>query len=222
MKILIIEDDSSIRNVLRMGFESKSFAVDVAEDGELGSFMARTNEYDVIILDNVLPKKMGGHVCKEIRENNKNTPIIMLSAKSEVLTKIQILNDGADDYMTKPFSFEELGARINALLRRPAQIERRIIKIKNLVLDRDRQEIQKNGKDIYLTRKEYGILEYLMVNKELIISRGQLLEHVWDSSGDPFSNTIETHILNVRKKIGDKSKKIIESIPSRGYRFNNY
>jgi DNA-binding response OmpR family regulator len=220
MKILIIEDDISIRNVLQMGLESKSFAVDIAEDGEQGSFMARTNEYDVIILDNVLPKKTGGHVCNEIRESGKDTPIIMLSAKSEVLTKIEILNKGADDYMTKPFSFEELVARINSLLRRPNHIKRELIKINNLELDRARQSLHKKGKEIYLTRKEYTMIEYLMLNKEMTLSRGQILEHVWDSNGNPFSNTIETHVLNLRKKIGDKAKKMIESVPSRGYRFN--
>ena len=220
MKILIIEDDISIQNVLRIGLQEKSFAVDVAEDGEIGSFMARTNEYDLIILDNVLPKKMGGHVCKEIRERNKKTPIIMLSAKSEVLTKIELLNNGADDYMTKPFSFEELLARINAVIRRPAQIDERIISIDKIKINRDRQMVFKNNKEIYLTRKEFSILEQLAVNKNMTVSRGQMIEHVWDNSCDPFSNSIDTHILNLRKKIGDKYKKIIESVPGRGYRLN--
>lgn len=221
MKILVIEDDLAIRNTLRLGLEAKSFAVDLAEDGDSGSFMARTNDYDLIILDNILPQKMGGCVCKEIRESGKHVPIIMLSAKSEVLTKIEILNLGADDYLTKPFSFEELVARINALLRRPPIIEDRILKIGNLELNRDKQILYKNGKELYLTRKEYGLIEYLMVNNQMILSRGQILEHVWDKNGDPFSNTIETHILNLRRKIGDRTKKFIESVPGRGYRLNN-
>ena len=220
MKILVVEDNLAVRNSLRLGLESKSFAVDTAEDGDQGSFLARTNDYDLIILDNVLPQKMGGRVCKEIRESGKHTPIIMLSAKSEVLTKVELLNSGADDYMTKPFSFEELVARSNALMRRPKKIEERIIKIGNLELNRDRQTLSKHNKELYLTRKEYGLIEYLMVNKQMIMSRGQILEHVWDKEGDPFSNTIETHILNIRRKIGDKTKKTIESIPGRGYRLN--
>jgi len=222
MKILIIEDDISIRNVLKMALESKSFVVDLAEDGDQGSFMARSNDYDLIILDNVLPIKLGGRVCKEIRESGKHTPIIMLSAKSEVLTKVELLNLGADDYMTKPFSFEELLARINTLLRRPKQIESRILKIKNVELDRDKQIVLFNDNELYLTKKEYGLLEFLMVNKDTTLSRGQILEHVWDKQSDPFSNTIETHILNLRKKLKDKSKNLIESVPGRGYRINNH
>ena len=222
MKILIVEDDISIRNTLRMGLENKSFAVDLAEDGDSGSFMARTNDYDLIILDNVLPNKMGGRVCKEIRESGKHVPIIMLSAKTEVLTKIELLNLGADDYMTKPFSFEELVARIYALIRRPKKLEETVIEVRNLKINKDTQIVYLKNKEIYLTKKEYSLLEYLMTNKDSIISRGNILEHVWDKRGNPFSNSMETHILNIRRKIGDKSKKIIESIPGRGYRLNTY
>lgn len=222
MKILVVEDDISIGNTLRMGLESKSFAVDLAEDGNAGSFLARTNEYDVIILDNVLPQKMGGRVCKEIRESGKTTPILMLSAKSEVLTKIEILNLGADDYMTKPFSFEELLARLNALTRRSPVIRDDVITINNIKLDRSKQALFVKEREIYLTKKEYSLLEYLMVNKGNLLSRGQILEHVWDKQCDPFSNSIETHVLNLRRKIHDKNKKIIESIPGRGYKINIY
>jgi DNA-binding response OmpR family regulator len=221
MKILVIEDDLSIRNVLKKGLESKSFVVDLAEDGEKGSFMARTNEYDVIILDNVLPRKMGGHVCKELRLHGIQTPIIMLSARSEVLTKVELLNNGADDYMTKPFSFEELVARINTISRRSKKITGRVIKIKDIELDRDSQVVYKANKELYLTKKEYSLLEYMMVNREMILSRGQILEHVWESKANPFSNTIESHIMNLREKLRDKSKRLIESIPGRGYRLNN-
>jgi two-component system, OmpR family, response regulator ArlR len=220
MKILIIEDDSSIRNVLRIGLESKAFAIDLAEDGERGSFMARTNNYDLIILDNVLPKKTGGHICKEIRDLEIYTPILMLSAKSEVLCKIELLNLGADDYMTKPFSFDELLARIYALIRRPKYIQNEIINVNNLKLDRRKQTIYYDDKELTLTKKEFSLLEYLIVNKNTVLSRGQILDNVWDLRSDPFSNTIETHIRNVRVKIKDEAKKIIESIHGRGYRLN--
>jgi two-component system, OmpR family, response regulator ArlR len=222
MKILIIEDDSSIRNVLRIGLESKAFAIDLAEDGERGSFMARTNTYDLIILDNVLPKKTGGHICKEIRDLEIFTPILMLSAKSEVLSKIELLNLGADDYMTKPFSFDELLARIYALTRRPRYIQNEVIKVNNLKLDRRKQTIYFDDKELMLTKKEFSLLEYLIVNKNTVLSRGQILDNVWDLSSDPFSNTIETHIRNVRVKIKDEAKDIIESIHGRGYRLNTH
>lgn len=221
MKILVIDDNLSIRNILKLALEQKSFAVDLAEDGEKGSFLARTNDYDLIILDNVLPQKNGGYVCKEIRDYGKFTPILMLSEKSDVLTKIELLDLGADDYMTKPFSFEELFARIRTILRRPDRIDADKIIAHDLVLDKIRQTLFKDNKEILLTKKEYGLIELLMTKQNIILTRAQILEKVWDINRDPFSNTIETHILNLRRKIGDKNKKIIESIPSRGYRLKN-
>ncbi len=218
MKLLIIEDDSSIRNVLRMSFEASCFAVDTAEDGDVGSYLARTNEYDIIILDNVLPKKMGKKVCQEIRESGKATPIILLSMKSDVLEKISILDAGADDYVTKPFSFEELLARIRALTRRPKSLVEKILKIKDIELNTDRHIVLKDGNEIELTKKEFTLLEYLLQNKEKVVSRGQIMEHVWDINADPFSNTIESHVVNLRKKIGDHRKNIIKNIPGRGYK----
>ena len=221
MKILIIEDDISIRNVLRLSLEAKGFTIDEAEDGEIGSYLARTNSYDAILLDNVLPKKMGGHICKEVREAQKMTPILMLSGKQEVLTKIQLLNSGADDYITKPFSFDELLARIYAVLRRPSIIQKSIIKFKNIEINFPAQIIKKNNKSIYLTRKEFCLLEFLARNQGSVVSRGQILEHVWDMSVDPFSNTIETHIMNLRRKLHDTRRTLICSIPGRGYLFNS-
>ena len=218
MKLLIIEDDSSIRNVLRMSLENSCFIVDTAEDGDQGSYMARTNNYDLIILDNVLPKKLGKMVCKEIRESGKNTPIIMLSMKSDILEKVSVLDSGADDYMTKPFSYEELLARIRALTRRPKNIAEKIFKVKDIELNSDKYIVIKSGIEIELTKKEFGLLEYLMTNKEKVVSRGQIMENVWDINADPFSNTIESHIVNIRKKIGDVNKRIIKNIPGRGYK----
>ena len=220
MKILIVEDDISIRNVLRLSLESKGFTIDEAEDGDIGSYLARTNSYDVILLDNVLPKKMGGHICKEIREAGKTTPIIVLSGKQEVLTKVQLLTLGADDYITKPFSFEELLARIQAVLRRPRDIEKPILKIKDIEINFSAQIIKRKNKEIYLTRKEFSLLEFLARNKDSVVSRGQILEHVWDMTVDPFSNTIETHIMNLRRKLKDTKRTLISSFPGRGYKIN--
>lgn len=218
MKILIVEDDSSIRNVLRMSLSAACFTVDTAEDGEKGSQMARVYDYDLVILDNVMPKKLGKQVCKEIREAGKTMPVLLLSMKSEVLEKISLLDCGADDYMTKPFSFEELLARIRALIRRPQILTEKIIRIGDIELDKDKNILLVSGKEIELTRKEFSLMEYLMSHKEKVLTKGQILENVWDINTDLFSNTVESHIVNLRKKIGDTRKKIIKNIPGRGYK----
>jgi len=218
MKILLIEDNMSIRNVLRLGLEGEAFAVDEAEDGEKGSYLARTNKYDLIILDNVLPKKMAKQVCQEIRNQNIYTPILLLSAKADTLSKVELLKAGADDYVTKPFSFEELKARINTLLRRPHKIEGVIMKVDNIILDKDTHEVTKSNKHLNLTRKEFSLLELLMSNLGKVVTRTDMIEHVWDINADPFSNTLEAHILNLRKKVGDTKKRLIRNIPGRGYK----
>lgn len=222
MRILIIEDEDGISRFLRAGLESEYFAVDVAEDGEKGSFLARTNDYDLIVLDYMLPVKNGAQVCSEIRAAGKITPIIMLSAKSEMVTKVELLNKGADDYLTKPFSFEELLARIRALLRRPAQVSSELLQEDTLVMDTKKHTTFRGDREIYLTRKEFMLLEYLLKNKGSVISRGTILEHVWDMNADPFSNTIESHVLNVRKKITKKGEKdLIHTLPGVGYKLES-
>lgn len=220
MRILVIEDDKELNNFLKTSFEEELFIVDVADDGEKGSYMARTNEYDMIILDIALPEKTGIEVCKEVRAAGKNVPIMMLTANMEIISKIELLDLGADDYLTKPFSFKELMARVRAITRRPKKIESNIIRIDDLLLNRNKSTVYRGGKtEIYLTRKEFVLLEYLMSNKELVLSRGMIMEHVWDNEADPFSNTIETHILNLRKKIDFAGKKkLIKTISGRGYK----
>jgi len=223
MKVLLIEDDISIRNVLRMSLESENFIVDEAEDGEQGSYIGRVNEYDIIILDNMLPKKRGKQVCQEIREAGKHTPIIVLSGRNEVLEKISLLESGADDYITKPFSFEEFMARIATITRRPKQIVSTIYSVGDLILNSDSHEVFRNKKSVYLTRKEFALLEYLMKHQGKVVSRGTLMEHVWDMNVDPFSNTLEAHIMNVRKKIGSvRTRKLIHTIPGRGYKIDTH
>ena len=221
MKILIIEDNISVRNVLRIGLEAEGYIVDDVGDGDRGSYFARVNKYNLILLDNVLPKKMGKQVCKEIREAGVSTPVLLLSAKADINSKILLLDEGADDYMTKPFSFEELKSRIKALTRRPVILTTSIIKIGNLTIDTNNFEIKKGQKKIYLTRKEFTLLNLLIENKGQVVSRGTIMEFAWDSNMDPFSNTIETHIRNIRSKIGDRRKQIIKNIPGRGYKINN-
>ena len=218
MRILIIEDNYEIRNFLKESLESEAYAVDSAEDGEQGSYLARTNEYDLIILDNILPKKNGVQICNEIRRIGKDVPIIMLSVEAGIDRKVLLLESGADDYMTKPFSYKELRARIKVILRRPQLIQKETFTIHDLTIDIPRQKVMRGKKDIYLTRKEFALLEYLIRNKSSVLSRAVIMEHVWNMESDPFSNTVETHILNLRRKIDRPFKhKLISTVPGRGY-----
>lgn len=214
-----MEDDKIFADSLKANLQSEYFVVDVAGDGERGLFCAMTNEYNVIILDKILPKKDGLEVCQEIRRNNRTTPIIMLSIKSEVPIKVDLLNAGADDYMTKPFSFEELLARVKAILRRPARIQGEVLKVGDLILDSQKCQVTKNRKAVHLTRKEFNLLAYLMRNEGMVMSRGKILDNVWDMEADPFSNTIEMHILSLRRKLEmPKKEKIIHTVSGVGYK----
>jgi len=218
MRLLLVEDDENIASLLKASLESETFSVDWANDGEMGSYLCRTNEYDLVILDYALPKKDGKKVCSEVRESGKKMPIIMLTANANIESKIDLLNTGVDDYLTKPFSFQELLARIRALLRRPQLLHSTTLQIGNLKLDTIKQKAARGKKLIYLTRKEFALLEYLMRHQSIVVSRGMIMEHVWDAESDPFSNTIEAHILNLRKKIDGKNKqKFIHTVPGRGY-----
>lgn len=221
MRLLIIEDEKETINFLKSSFEEQGFAVDTVENGINGSYMARTNDYDLIILDHILPGKNGFEICNDVRAEGKHTPIIMLSVKSEIDHKVDLLNSGVDDYVAKPFSFNELVARVRAILRRPRDIKGDVLTFDDLILDVQRQTVFRNGEKIYLTRKEFSLLEYLMKNIGAVLSRGMIMEHVWDSAGDPFSNTIEAHILNLRRKLeaGERSK-LIHSVPGRGYKID--
>jgi DNA-binding response OmpR family regulator len=218
MRLLVVEDDKDIQKFLKTAFQSECYIVDVANDGKKGSFLARTNEYDVIILDINLPEKSGLSICKEVREDGISTPILILSVQSEIPAKLDLFTAGADDYLTKPFSFEELLARVKALTRRPKGIDTEVLLIGDLKIDTVKNEIMLDSKKIPLTRKEYILLEYLAKNKDRIISRGAIMEHVWDMNADPFSNTIEVHIRNIRKKLGlPSNRNLIRTISGRGY-----
>lgn len=219
MEILIVEDEKELVDFLKMGFEQEGFKVDIALDGEKGHDLAFKNNYDVIILDNVLPKKEGRDVCRELRKEGCASPILMLSVKSEIEIKVDLLNIGADDYMTKPFSFEELLARVKALARRPARLEGEILQIGDLTLDLVNKTAKCKGKDIALTRKEFSILACLVKNKGKTLNRNEIMRHVWDEYVDPFSNTLEAHIVQIRKKISGVGKRgNIQTVTGIGYR----
>ncbi|KND49306.1 MAG: two-component system, OmpR family, response regulator [Parcubacteria bacterium C7867-008] len=219
MRALVIEDEPDIREALAENLRARAFAVDTAEDGTQGSYLARTNAYDIIILDNMLPEKNGYAVCEDIRRTGRTTPILVLSVLSDSWRKVELLNAGADDYMIKPFSFEEVMARIRALLRRPHIMEGDILITDTLSLDTKKQVVRRGDIQIHLTKKEYMLLEYLMRNRGSVLSRAMIMEHVWDMTSDPFSNTIESHMLSLRKKIERPEwKKLIYTVPGRGYR----
>jgi DNA-binding response OmpR family regulator len=218
MKILIIEDDVEVLDFLKNSLINIAHTVDTSTNGADGSYLARTNSYDMIIIDYSLPEKNGFTVCTEIRSSGSNSPIIFLSMNHSVQHKISCLEAGADDYMTKPFSFEELNARIKALQRRPEKIESFILYSKDLILDTKKKIASRGGEFIYLTRIEYDLLEYLLRNKGMVLSRGVIMEHVWNAESDPFSNTVESHIVNLRKKINLKNnEEMIRNMPGRGY-----
>jgi DNA-binding response OmpR family regulator len=218
MKILLIEDDTEITDYIKNNLGPDQFSVEIAYDGAQGSFLARTNAYDVIIIDYSLPIKDGISVCEEIRASQIDTPIIFLTMYHEIRKKVSALDRGADDYMTKPFALEELRARILAIARRPHKVEYPLITVDDLVLNTQKKTVVRGSTQIYLTRKMYNLLEYLMKNKGVVLSRGLIMEYVWNSESDPFSNTVEAHISTLRKKISMKGKKdILRNLPGRGY-----
>lgn len=219
MKILIIDDDASIVQFLKIGLESNMYVVETASDGERGAFLGRTGNYDLIILDYMLPKYNGAEVLKEIRQENKHVPVLMLTVKSELKDKDELFSLGADDYLTKPFLFDELLLHVRALLRRPPKTEDTLFKVDNLTLNLTSKICKRNGRELYLTRREFALLEYLVRNRGRIMSRGQILEHVWDYNADPFSNSIETHVASVRRKINSGNQRnIIHTFTGRGYK----
>lgn len=217
MKILLVEDNPDIRETLRENLESELFTVDSADNGEIGSYMARTNYYDLIVMDYMMPRKNGLQVCKEIREANKNAPIIMISVCDKVPEKVALLEAGADDYLQKPFSFSELLARIRAITRRPQGFNSSTLSIDDINLDTAKQSVSRKGKKIYLTRKEFMLLECFARNRGRVVSRGFINESVWENDSNPFSNTIEAHIRNLRKKLDGGKNTLIRTVPGRGY-----
>lgn len=219
MRILIAEDDRKVAGFLKKGLKEEQYAVDVCYDGEEALFQAQVNQYDLIILDVMLPKKNGFSICKEIREEGNLTPILMLTARDQLEDKVKGLQEGADDYLTKPFAFEELLARIQALLRRTQNYKTKILKVGELELDPVSRKITREGKPITLTGKEYALLEYLMRNKGRVITQSMIIDHVWDMNYDGLSNVVNVYINHLREKI-DKgfSPKYIHTIRGVGYK----
>jgi len=220
MKLLIVEDEQKIANSLRRGFQDENFNVELAFDGEKGLLMGRTEEFDAIILDLMLPKLDGLTLLSKLREAKNYTPVILLTAKDSIQDKVKGLNSGADDYLPKPFSFDELLARVRSLIRRATNNEN-ILKVDNLELNPYTHIVKRKGMPINLSAKEFSLLEYLMRHKDAITSESQIINHVWDYDYDGLSNVVAVHIKNLRLKIDKpfpKDKQLIKTVRNLGYR----
>lgn len=219
MRVLLIEDDVTIARLLKEGLEDESYAVDVANDGSEGYRTAVADEYDVIILDIMLPEMNGYEVCRALRNDGNKTPILMLTARDAERDIVEGLDVGADDYLAKPFSFDVLLARIRALLRRPNEKLEEILQVGDLKLDPSSKKVTRASQEINLTAKEYGVLEYLMRNKGKVLSKEQIISHVWDFDADVLPNNVELFIMFLRRKIDKPFKsKLIHTVSGFGYK----
>jgi len=218
MKILVVEDEERVAQFIQKGLKEEGHAVDVSYDGEDGGFLAEVNDYDLILLDVMLPKKNGISVCREIRARGVVTPVLMLTARDSVEDRVRGLDAGADDYLVKPFAFEELLARVRALLRRRADSKTPTLQLADLELDPITRLVTRAGKPIRLTTKEYSLLEYLLRNANKVLSRTLIGEHVWDMNFDPESNVIDVYISHLRNKI-DKGYELplLHTMRGQGY-----
>lgn len=218
MKILVVEDEPKLNKGLVQGLRRLGYAVDFAHDGEEGERLARSNGYDLVILDVMLPKKDGVSVCQRLRAEGRQMPVIFLTARDATAEKIIGLDAGADDYLVKPFSFDELAARIRTLLRRPTALLSDALELDGLRLDTRAQRLTVNNREIELTLREYGLLEYLLRNTGMVVTQQDILDHVWDRFFDSFSNVVSVHIKNLRKKLPEPYAKRIKTIWGKGYR----
>jgi heavy metal response regulator len=218
MRILVIEDEVKIAQFIKRGLKEEGYAVDVANDGEEGHFLLSSNEYDAIILDLMLPKIDGLTLCRTLRKEGNQTPIVMLTAKDTVKDKVKGLDSGADDYLPKPFAFEELLARLRVLLRKKDSRVQTQLKVGDLSLDLLTHKVTRGDREIDLTVKEYALLEYLMRNAGNIVTRTMISEHVWDINFDTFTNVIDVYINYLRNKIDSGfPDKMIHTVRGKGY-----
>ena len=219
MRVLLIEDDVTIARLLKEGLEDESYAVDIARDGSEGYRTAAADDYDVIILDIMLPEMNGYEVCRSLRNDGSKTPILMLTARDAERDIVEGLDTGADDYLAKPFSFDVLLAHIRALLRRPNEKLEEILQVGDLKLDPSLKKVTRASQEITLTAKEYGVLEYLMRNKGKVLSKEQIISHVWDFDADVLPNNVELFIMFLRRKIDKPFKsKLIHTVSGFGYK----
>jgi heavy metal response regulator len=218
MRVLVVEDEKKVASFIKRGLEEEAFTVDVAFDGEEGLDLAENNPYDIILMDLMLPKKDGLEVIKELRGKEISTPVLCLTAKDSVEDIVSGLDSGSDDYLTKPFAFSELLARVKALLRRSAKDRGAEIYFADLRLDPVTHKVWRSNQEIDLTAKEYALLEYFMRNPNQVLTRAMIAEHVWDYTFDSFTNIIDVYVNYLRKKIDrDFDKKLIHTVRGVGY-----
>jgi DNA-binding response OmpR family regulator len=218
MRILLVEDEPAAAQMLAKGLREQTFAVDLAADGEAALYQASINDYDLILLDVNLPGKDGLEVCRELRVGGSTVPVLMLTARDTVQDRVAGLDNGADDYLTKPYAFHELLARVRAVMRRGPVLSSETIAIGDLVVDKKGRSVKRGGVRIDLTAKEYALLEYLAQRADQVVGRADIAEHVWDENFDPFSNLIEVYIQRLRRKIDDNhSQKLLRTRRGEGY-----
>lgn len=223
MKILVIEDEERIANTIKRGLEQEDWIVETVYRGDDGYDLALEGSYDVIILDRMLPGMDGMDVSRKLRAHDVSTPILMLTAKTMVSDRVDGLNGGADDYLPKPFAFEELIARIKALSRRPKKRLKSTLECGDIVIDTSSYVVQRNGQDVALSRREYLLLEYLVRNAGVVVSKDQIIDAVWDFDADVLPNTVEAHVKHLRSKIEDvfpKLPKRIHTVRGFGYKID--
>ena len=218
MRILLVEDEPRMAQVIAKGLREQAYAVDVADDGNAGLYQASINDYDLIILDVLLPGTDGFEVCRKLRARGDATPVLMLTARATVDDRITGLDAGADDYLTKPFSFRELVARVRALLRREPHLHSAQFEVDDLIVDSASHRVTRASRVIDLTAKEYALLEYLARHVGRLVTRAEIAEHVWDDSFDPFSNAIEVYMNRLRKKVDEPHPvKLLHTRRGEGY-----
>jgi len=220
MRLLLVEDDARIARFVAKGLREEAYAVDVTGNGDDALYEAAINSYDLVILDVMIPGRNGFEVCRELRRAGQRMPILMLTARDAVEDRVSGLDHGADDYLTKPFEFRELLARLRALLRRSGELRAAQITVADLVLDTGAQSVSRAGRSIPVTTKEYALIEFLARNAGRVVGRAEIAEHVWDESFDPFSNLIEVYVNRVRRKIdAGEGKPLLHTRRGAGYFF---
>jgi len=218
VRILLVEDEARVAGFIARGLREQAYAVDIARDGERALYHAAVNEYDLVILDVLLPVKDGHTVCRELRSSGFRAPILMLTARDAIDDRVRGLDCGADDYLTKPFDFKELLARLRALLRRVSTLRPPVARVADLTLDTTSHAVQRAGRPVSLTAKEYALLEFLVLNQGRVVGREQIAQHVWDDTFDAFSNVIDVYIKRLRGKLdAGFSRRLIHTRRGEGY-----